>query len=137
MIRGPSPFAASSPSAWRARFACARWSRRSTTAPVKNARVAGYQTFGKTGTAEVAYPDGGGYIPNEHAGSFVGGAPADDPRVAVLVTLYRPSGGRYFGGTVAAPAVAAIISDTLEYMRVPHDPLPAARGHDAVATAAR
>ena len=61
------------------------------------AQIAGYQTFGKTGTAQVAYPDGGGYMPNEHAGSFVGGAPADDPRVAVLVTLYRPSGGKYYG----------------------------------------
>jgi cell division protein FtsI (penicillin-binding protein 3) len=101
------------------------------------AQIAGYQTFGKTGTAQVAFPDGRGYMPGEHAGSFVGGAPADDPRVVVLVTMYRPSGDKYYGGTVAAPAVAAIIADTLEYMRVPRDPTPAAGGQDTASLAAR
>ena len=47
---------------------------------------------------------------------------AERPRVAVLVSLYRPSSGKYYGGTVAAPTAAAIIADTLDYMRVPPEP---------------
>ncbi|MFQ5805002.1 MAG: peptidoglycan D,D-transpeptidase FtsI family protein [Phycisphaerae bacterium] len=82
----------------------------------KRAQIADYQVFGKTGTAQVARPRGGGYIPGAYVSSFVGGAPAEWPRVAVLVTLYRPSSGKYYGGTVAAPAAAAIIADTLAYM---------------------
>lgn len=91
----------------------------------KQAQLADYQVFGKTGTAQVARPNGGGYIPQAYVGSFVGGAPADDPRVIVLVSLYRPTTGKYYGGTVAAPAAAAIIADTLEYMRVAPDTEPA------------
>jgi cell division protein FtsI/penicillin-binding protein 2 len=91
----------------------------------KRAQIVGHQAFGKTGTAQVARADGGGYLPDEHVGSFVGGAPAENPRVVVLVSLYRPSPGPYYGGTVAAPAAAAIIADTLEYMQVPPDPPPA------------
>ncbi len=94
----------------------------------KRAQIADYQAFGKTGTAQVARPEGGGYVPGAHVGSFLAGAPAQRPRVAVLVSLYRPSSGKYYGGTVAAPPAAAIIADTLDYMQVP--PEPPAVGHD-------
>jgi len=92
------------------------------------AQIADYQVFGKTGTAQVARPGGGGYIAGAYVGSFVGGAPADWPRVIVLVSLYRPSSGKYYGGTIAAPAAAAIIAETLAYMRVPPEPSAAAGG---------
>ena len=88
----------------------------------QRAQIADYQVFGKTGTAQVARQAGGGYVPGAYVGSFLGGAPADRPRVAVLVSLYRPSRGKYYGGTVAAPTVAAIIADTLDYMRLPPEP---------------
>jgi cell division protein FtsI/penicillin-binding protein 2 len=88
----------------------------------KLAQIADYQVFGKTGTAQVARPGGGGYIAGAYVGSFLGGAPAEWPRVAVLVSLYRPSRGKYYGGTVAAPTAAAIIADTLDYMGVPPEP---------------
>lgn len=87
----------------------------------KLAQIADYQVFGKTGTAQVAAPDGRGYISGAYVGSFVGGAPAELPRVAVLVSLFRPSSGKYYGGTVAAAAVGGIIADTLAYMQVPPD----------------
>ena len=85
----------------------------------KTARIPGYRVFGKTGTAQVAVPGQRGYLPGQYTGSFVGGAPADDPRVVVLVSIYRPSSGKYYGTTVAAPAVGAILADTLAYMQVP------------------
>ncbi len=90
----------------------------------KRAAVPGYQVFGKTGTAQVAGLDEEGkmrYLPGDYVGSFVGGAPADYPRVVVLVSLYKPSAGKYYGGTVAAPAVKEILEKTLAYMRVPPD----------------
>jgi cell division protein FtsI/penicillin-binding protein 2 len=96
----------------------------------KRAQLADCQVFGKTGTAQVARPEGGGYIPGAYVGSFVAGAPAEQPRVAVLVSVYRPRGEEHSGGKVAAPTAAAIIADTLEYMNVLPGPNPSV-GADA------
>jgi len=99
-----------------------------TTGTGTRAQLPDYQVFGKTGTAQVARSSGRGYIPGAYVSSFVGGAPADQPRVAVLVSLYRPAGGAYYGGTVAAPTAAAIMADALAYMQVP--PQPPAGGRE-------
>lgn len=85
----------------------------------QKAAIADYQVFGKTGTAQVARTNGRGYIPNAYVGSFVGGAPLNEPRVVAIVSLFRPSAGKYYGGTVAAPACGAILADVLDYLRVP------------------
>ena len=85
----------------------------------KPAALAEYQVFGKTGTAQVARTDGRGYEPEQYVGSFIGGAPSDDPRVVVLVSIYRPSKDGYYGSVVAAPAVKEILAETLAYMQVP------------------
>ncbi|TWT40364.1 Peptidoglycan D,D-transpeptidase FtsI [Phycisphaerae bacterium RAS1] len=90
----------------------------------KSAAIPDWQVFGKTGTAQIARPGGRGYIPGKYIGSFVGGAPSDDPRVVALVSLYKPSSGKYYGGTVAAPAVGAILADVLAYMHVPPERMP-------------
>lgn len=86
------------------------------------ARFAGYQVFGKTGTAEIAGGRGKGYLDHQYVGSFVGGAPADDPRACVVVSIYKPDAGvAYYGGTVAAPAAGRILGGTLNYLGVPPD----------------
>jgi cell division protein FtsI/penicillin-binding protein 2 len=85
----------------------------------KSAKLDEYQVFGKTGTAQVARPGGHGYLPGKYVGSFVGGAPSDNPRAVVLVSIYKPSKEGYYGGTVAAPAVKEILAETLAYMQVP------------------
>lgn len=85
----------------------------------KQAALDDYQVFGKTGTAQIARRDGRGYEPNAYVGSFLGGAPASWPRVAVLVSVYRPTKEGYYGGVVAAPVVKEIIAEVLDYMRVP------------------
>jgi cell division protein FtsI (penicillin-binding protein 3) len=85
----------------------------------KTARLDEYQVFGKTGTAQIARPGGHGYLPGKYVGSFVGGAPSDNPRAVVLVSIYKPSKEGYYGGTVAAPAVKEILAETLAYMQVP------------------
>lgn len=81
-----------------------------------NAYVEGYRAGGKTGTAQKIKP-GGGYSSNEYIASFLGVAPVNDPRLAVLVVVDSPQ-GIYYGGQVAAPAFKNIIRDTLRYLQV-------------------
>ena len=82
----------------------------------KNAGVAGYRIAGKTATSEKV-----GQASDEYMVSFVGFAPADDPKVAVLVILDNPdpaSGVYISGGAMAAPAVGNILADILPYLGV-------------------
>ena len=79
----------------------------------KNAYVSGYRIAGKTGTSE-KLPRGS----NQYIASLVGFAPADDPKIAVLVLLDNPTGAEYYGGMIAAPVVGSIIEDTLRYLGV-------------------
>jgi cell division protein FtsI (penicillin-binding protein 3) len=81
---------------------------------------------GKTGTAQVPNPDGGGYLPGAYVASFMGYAPAEDPRVVVAVVLDRPAKGIY-GGTVAAPVFREVAGYALRHMEVP----PSLGGGDA------
>jgi cell division protein FtsI (penicillin-binding protein 3)/stage V sporulation protein D (sporulation-specific penicillin-binding protein) len=83
------------------------------------AAIPGYTVAGKTGTAQK--PNGhGGYSNTNFVASFVGMVPASKPRLVVLVTVDEPRGS-IFGGTVAAPAFAAIAKFDLQYLEVPPD----------------
>jgi stage V sporulation protein D (sporulation-specific penicillin-binding protein) len=84
----------------------------------KNAYLEGYRCAGKTGTAEKVSPTGG-YLPNEYIASFVGFAPADNPRLVCLVAVDAPQGYLYYGGWVAAPAFREIMRDSLRYLEEP------------------
>ena len=80
----------------------------------KNAAVPGYAVGGKTGTAQV-YKDGR-IVSNVHIGSFLGFAPADDPRIALLVIVDEADTPVDYGGTTAAPFAGQILSDVLPYL---------------------
>lgn len=80
------------------------------------AALASYEVAGKTGTAQKLLPDGR-YASDKHLATFVGFAPADRPRVAVLIVVDEPKGA-YYGGTVAAPSVGKVIERTLRYLGV-------------------
>ncbi len=85
----------------------------------KLAKLEKWQVFGKTGTANVASSDRRGYSENEFIASFIGGAPAEDPKVLVLVSVRRPRvslGKGYTGGAVASPVVGSILEKTLTYL---------------------
>ena len=82
----------------------------------KNARVPGYAIGGKTGTAQI-YVDGR-IDKNLHIGSFVGFAPADDPRVAVLVIVDEAQVKPDYGGTTAAPFAARIFEEILPLLGI-------------------
>ena len=85
----------------------------------KNAYIAGYHVGGKTGTAQV-YVDGA-VSRDKHIGSFVGFAPADDPRVAVLLVVDEADVPVDFGSVTAAPYAREILEKTLVYLGVAPD----------------
>jgi cell division protein FtsI (penicillin-binding protein 3) len=82
----------------------------------EEASVEGYTLAGKTGTAEKAIK--GGYSKTDFVASFIGYAPADDPRLLVAVMVDTPRGDIY-GGTVAAPAFERIMEFALPYLKIP------------------
>lgn len=82
----------------------------------RNAFVEGYRVGGKTGTAQKVI--NGRYSPTEHIVSFIGFAPADDPKIIVYTAVDNPK-GLQFGGLIAAPIVQNIMEDSLRYMGVP------------------
>lgn len=84
----------------------------------KNAFVDGYRAAGKTGTAQVV-AERGGYASGRYVASFAGFAPANDPRISVLIMVAEPQGGVYYGGLVAAPVFSPLASDILHYLGVP------------------
>jgi cell division protein FtsI (penicillin-binding protein 3) len=101
------------------------------TAP--KAQIAGYRVAGKTGTAHKL--ESGAYA-NKYVASFVGLAPVSDPRLVIAVMIDEPSGGRYYGGDVAAPVFAQVMAGSLRALGIapdaPHKPVIAAAGEPPV-----
>ena len=87
------------------------------TAP--KAQTMGYSVAGKTGTAHKQ--EGGGYAEHKYRGSFVGFAPANDPRLIVAVMIDEPNNGKYYGGDVAAPVFSSVVGGALRVMGVAPD----------------
>ena len=82
----------------------------------KNAQVKGYSIGGKTGTSEDGVNTG------KYVTSFIGVAPISDPEVAILITLYNPTGeGGHQGGGVAAPIGGQILGEVLPYLEIKKD----------------
>lgn len=79
----------------------------------QRARISGISVAGKTGTAQKATRNGGGYG-HEHLASFVGMVPGDNPQYLVFVMVDDPR-SNYYGGVVAAPAVRQIMVRSLAY----------------------
>jgi cell division protein FtsI/penicillin-binding protein 2 len=77
------------------------------------AGVAGFAVAGKTGTAQKVV--NGIYSHNKFYASFIGFAPVEDARVAVVVMFDDPH-PNHFGGTVAAPVFQEVVADTLKYL---------------------
>ena len=87
------------------------------------AAITGYRIAGKTGTSWKYAA--GGYSKDKYISVFAGLAPASDPRLAVVIVIDEPSGELYYGGDVAAPVFADVMSESLRLLAVPPDALPA------------
>ena len=88
----------------------------------QRASIRNFHVAGKTGTTQKAGV--GGYDAERHGAIFAGFAPARDPRFVVVVMIDEPQGA-YYGGDVAAPVFANIVSGALRVLAVPPDALPA------------
>jgi cell division protein FtsI (penicillin-binding protein 3) len=86
------------------------------TAPL--AQITGYRVAGKTGTAHKL--ENGKYV-DRYVASFVGMAPASDPRLIVAVMINEPGGREYYGGLVAAPVFGSVMGASLRLLGVPND----------------
>ncbi len=82
------------------------------------AQVPGYRVGGKTGTAMKIE---GGVYANKYVSSFVGLGPISNPRLIVAVMIDEPSGGKHYGGEVAAPVFSEVMAGSLRALGVPPD----------------
>ena len=86
----------------------------------RHARSDLYDIWGKTGTAQIALPNGRGYAPGAYNACFVGGAPVDRPQLVVACFIEHPNPAiGYYGGPVAGSCVKQIVERSLQYMGVP------------------
>jgi len=93
------------------------------TAP--KAAVDGFDAAGKTGTAQKI--ENGQYV-RKYYSSFVGYLPSPDPEISILVSLDDPSGGTYYGGSVAGPVFRRVAEKIVEYLGIsPQQPLTHSR----------
>jgi len=86
----------------------------------KSCQLQRWQSFGKTGTAQIPGP--GGYVDGAYTGSFVGGAPVTKPRLVCMISIFWPERSKgYYGSKVAAPYVKEVLQRSLAYLDVPPD----------------
>jgi cell division protein FtsI (penicillin-binding protein 3) len=86
-------------------------------------QLPGYTFAGKTGTAQKVDPVTRHYSAEKWASSFVGFAPAENPRVVLFVMIDEPQ-GTHFGSMVAGPVFTEVMADALRWLGVPPDAAP-------------
>lgn len=84
----------------------------------KTARPAGYMIGGKTGTAETIDPNTHKRSEDDHVVSFMGYAPADDPKIAIYVVVDRPNVEKQGNARFATGIVRNILTEVLPYLNI-------------------
>ncbi|MBL1376759.1 penicillin-binding transpeptidase domain-containing protein [Zobellella iuensis] len=84
----------------------------------RQAAIPGYRVAGKTGTSRKAIAGGYG---SDYVGVFAGMAPVSNPRLAMVVVINEPQGDQYYGGQVAAPVFAEVMSGALQLLNIRPD----------------
>ncbi|WP_246577912.1 penicillin-binding transpeptidase domain-containing protein [Clostridium psychrophilum] len=83
--------------------------------------IDGYHIAGKTGTANEVNSVNGGYISGKYISSFVGMAPASNPKVSLIVTVEEPNSGKYYAAQTAVPAAKKLFSELFPMMNISPD----------------
>lgn len=81
-----------------------------------------WNLFGKTGTAHIS---GGkaGYNDQRYTSSYIGGAPAEAPKLVIAFIIHEPDRGiAYYGGAVSAPGASKVLTRSLAYLQTPASP---------------
>lgn len=101
--------------------------------------VPGFRCGGKTGTAYKYDPALHAYAKRRYLSSFVGLAPIDNPRLAIVAMIDEPSSGKHYGADVAGPVFARVASESLRYLGVPGEAIVPvdSRGRPIVAKPAK
>jgi cell division protein FtsI (penicillin-binding protein 3) len=86
----------------------------------KRAKLVGYSTGGKTGSATI-FDAATHHYTHSYNASFMGFAPVTNPAIVVVVTLNGTHGEAGFGGTASAPAFKAVAAEALRLMDIPED----------------
>lgn len=82
-----------------------------------------YRAGGKTGTAQIANPSGGGYKEGAFTAVFAGFAPIANPQLVVVIVIREPAIKLHFGGYVSGPVFKEVMRDSLIRLGVPEDPV--------------
>jgi cell division protein FtsI/penicillin-binding protein 2 len=86
------------------------------------ARSATWNIFGKTGTAHISMGRAG-YSQTKFNSSFIGGAPAEAPRLIITMVIHEADRSiAHYGGAVSAPAAGRVLQRSLAYLQVPASP---------------
>lgn len=84
--------------------------------------IPGVKIAGKTGTAQKVDPATGQYSKTDFIASFAAYAPAEDPKIALLIVIDSPQGESHQGGVLGAPRAKAILQGALQYFGIPMAP---------------
>ncbi|MEZ4705008.1 MAG: penicillin-binding protein 2 [Bdellovibrionota bacterium] len=84
------------------------------------AKLEGYRTAGKTGTAQIYDQEKHEYSNTQVVSSFIGFAPVSSPELVTVISFYNPKDSE-FGGTIAAPVFKHVMQSALSYLNVPMD----------------
>jgi len=87
----------------------------------KGCRSTVWNISAKTGTSHISLGKSG-YSPTRYNSTFVACAPAEDPKLVIVMVVHDPSGGLYFAGDVTAPGACRVLEEALSYMSVPGSP---------------
>jgi cell division protein FtsI (penicillin-binding protein 3) len=87
----------------------------------RSASIANFRVAGKTGTAKKSGV--GGYSDDRYLAVFSGLAPVSNPKLVAVVVIDEPQGEDYYGGDVAAPVFARVVSGALRLLAIPPDAL--------------
>jgi len=88
----------------------------------RRAAVENYTVAGKTGTVKKA--TSGGYADDRYLSLFAGLIPASKPRLSMVVMVDDPQGDEYYGGLVAAPVFAEVMTGAMRLLNITPDDLP-------------
>ncbi len=87
------------------------------------ANIPEYRVGGKTGTAQIAKPEGGGYYADKYTAIFAGFAPVADPQLVAVIIVQEPDVKLHFGGYICGPVFNTVVRDALIRMKCPLDPV--------------
>jgi cell division protein FtsI (penicillin-binding protein 3) len=90
------------------------------------ANIEEYRTCGKTGTAQIARPEGGYYADSEQrfTAIFAGFAPLADPKICAVIVVQEPNIRLHYGGYVCGPVFKTVVREALTFLHCPIDPIP-------------